>query len=84
MSLLKNQERQKPRKEKRNNMKPRFIIKKYIEASTVKEALRLEPKAIISEIYLDKIPDQQDLVPLIGFTQDTEPQCSGSEVRKKK
>ncbi|MFA6071902.1 MAG: hypothetical protein WC810_25280 [Janthinobacterium sp.] len=80
MGLLKNQKR----KRKINDMKNRFIIKKYIEASTVKEVLRLEPKAIISEVYLDKIPEYQEQVPAIGFTMDEESQASGSEARKNK
>lgn len=47
--------------------KIRFVIRKYVIARSVQEALKYERKAPIHEVFVSQMQDDKELAPLIGF-----------------
>ena len=49
-----------------------YIVRKYIKATNLKQALRLEPKTAIHDCFIDSDWREQHLADAIGFHQTLE------------
>jgi hypothetical protein len=65
----------------------RFILRKFVDADTAGEALKMDRKTPVHDCYLkegeepDKSAQPKDL---IGFLAETEPDWRSDEIRAKK
>lgn len=48
-----------------------YIVRKYIKAKDLKQALRLEPKTAVHDCWIDNDWRPEHLASAIGFTVDT-------------
>jgi len=47
--------------------KLRFVIRKYVIARSVQQALKHERKAPVHEVYVSQQQDDKEMAPAIGF-----------------
>ena len=56
---------------KRSKEKPKlYVVRKYIKAVDVKQALRLEPKTAVHDLWIDTDWKEEKLAEAIGFELD--------------
>lgn len=63
----------------------RYIIRKYIKAKSLSEALKKEPEALVDDAWIDdewKKENPNILESAIGFEADEGDQASGCEANK--
>jgi hypothetical protein len=63
----------------------RFVIRKYIDATTVREAIDKEPETPIHDCYLKEgeEPPKSQPKDLIGFRAETDPYWRKDEIGRK-